>query len=354
MISLSISKERLRKILFIGSILLTVFVFIDLSIIPEVLHDDYKISRLGFQIPIILLLIAYSWHASFDKNRQMAILLTITVVTFANYWMIQQSWLKAEYPFSYEGTLLYTFFAFFVMRINFKYGLMYVVLSLLGFGALIIKYPVYGSFNTINFGFVAMAQTICLFGLYTLNDSLNKVDSLTVKLQELSRVDQLTGLFNRRAYEQDGKLLFEHTKRLKVSFCVIMIDIDNFKDYNDAYGHQKGDDAIRIQANILKSIFQRQSDILGRFGGEEFIIIVSNISESGAQKMAQRILNAWHKEQIPHGAGDGAEFLSCSIGIANKVPTGQETLESFIGEADEALFKAKDGGRNQFKVSSAD
>ena len=351
MISLSISKIRLRKILSIGGILLTIFVFIDLRIIPEILHTDYLISRLGFQIPAILLLIAYSFHTKFDENRQTAILLCIFVVTFANYWMIQQSWLKAQFPFSYEGTLLYTFFAFFVLRINFKFGLFYVLLSLIGFAALISAYPVYGTFNSVNFGFVAMAQIICLFGLYTLNDSLNKVDNLTVKLQELSRVDQLTGLFNRRAYEQDGKLLFDHARRLKVTLCIIMIDIDNFKDYNDTYGHQKGDDAIRVQANILKSIFRRQSDILGRFGGEEFIIITSNISESGSQKMAKRILDAWYDERITHGAGDGGKYLSCSIGILNKIPDDKDTLKSLIGIADEALFKAKDAGRNRYLLA---
>ena len=151
---------------------------------------------------------------------------------------------------------------------NFKYGIVYVCLSLMGFGYLVLNYPIYGVYNSVNFGFVAMAQIICLFGLYSLSDSLYKVHNLTVKLQQLSRIDQLSGLFNRRAYEQDGKILFEHAKRLELSMAIFMLDIDNFKDYNDAYGHQKGDEAIRIQANILRSIFKRESDIIGRFGDQ--------------------------------------------------------------------------------------
>ena len=351
MISLSIGINTLRRILLISCILISAFIVIDLNIIPALLHTDYLISRVVFQIPAILCLYVFTFHGSFEKHRQLAILLCVLVVTFANYWIIQQSWLKAAFPFSYEGTLLYTFFAFFVMRINFKFGLFYVVISLLGFGVLIQAYPIYDTFNLTNFGFIAMAQIICLYGLYTLNNSLNRVDSLTSKLEELSRIDQLSGLYNRRAYEQDGKLLFEHARRLNVTLSIFMIDIDNFKDYNDAYGHQKGDEAIRQQANIMRRVFKRESDILGRFGGEEFIVITTNLSEARAQRMAQLVLEAWRDERIPHGQGSGGQFLSCSIGIMNTIPAENQSLDTLIGKADEALFKAKDAGRHRFELA---
>ncbi|MBT8449072.1 MAG: GGDEF domain-containing protein [Gammaproteobacteria bacterium] len=352
MVSLSIGKNSLRRILLIGCVLMAVFIFIDLRIIPAVLHNDYLISRLGFQIPAVFLLYLFTFHTRFEDFRQIGLLLCILVVTLANYWIIQQSWLGAKFVFSYEGTLLYTFFAFFILRIKFKFGLIYVALSLLGFGVLVLSYPIYGMYNSVNFGFIAMAQIICLYGLYTLNNSLNKVDDLTAKLQELSRVDQLTGLLNRRAYEHDGAIVYEHAKRLQIALSVFMIDIDNFKDYNDAYGHQKGDEVIAIQANILKSIFKRQSDIIGRFGGEEFIVITSNLTENVAERMAQRVLDSWMAELIPHGKGAGGVYVSCSIGIVSVVPSDNTTLKKFIGMADTALFEAKAAGRNRYKSTT--
>jgi diguanylate cyclase (GGDEF)-like protein len=353
MISFTVNKTKLRGILFIGALLIAVFAIIDLRMMPEILHRDYLQSRLVFQIPTLLLLIAFTYHKRFEEFQQLATLTAISIVTFSNYWLIQTCWIKAGFAFSYEGTLLYTFFAFFVIRINFTYGLIYVILSLIGFAALVAAYPVYGEYNSVNFGFVAMAQIICLFGLYSLSDSLAKVHRLTAKLQELSRIDQLSGLYNRRAYEQDGKLLFEQAKRLKLSVSIFMIDIDNFKDYNDAYGHQKGDEAIRVQANILKSVFKRESDIIGRFGGEEFIVIANNMTTDASERMAQNILSAWQRERIPHGKGAGGRYLSCSIGIMNIIPYQEMTFNELIGLADEALYTAKSEGRNRYQIAKA-
>jgi len=233
---------------------------------------------------------------------------------------------------------------------NFKFGIIYVLFSLAGFGLLLSLYPIYGNYNSVNLGFVAMAQFICLVGLYTLSSSLSKVHSLTQKLQELSRIDQLSGLFNRRAYEQDGNVLLENAKRLQVSFSVFMIDIDNFKDYNDAYGHQKGDEAIRIQANILKSTFKRQSDIIGRFGGEEFIVISNDMTTSLSELMGQKIIDAWVEEKLPHRNDAGKEFVSCSVGIVRVIPSGGLSLKQLIGMADDALYKAKNDGRNRYQL----
>ena len=329
-----------------------VFGIIDLRMMPESLHNDYLFSRFAIQIPTLLLVAAFTYHKSFERFQQVTILLMATIVTFANYWLIMTCWNKENFAFSYEGTLLYTFFAFFIMRINFKFGLVYVAVSLTGFGALVLEYPVYGEYNSVNFGFVAMAQLICLYGLYNLSKSLNKVSDLTAKLQELSRVDQLSGLFNRRAYEQDGKLLFEQAKRSEISVSIFMIDIDHFKDYNDAYGHQKGDEAIKTQAKILKSVFARESDIIGRFGGEEFIVIVNNIDATTSEKMARKILDAWGEKRIEHGHGKGGKYLSCSIGIMNIVPNKKMSFHDMIGMADNALYQAKSEGRNRYLIET--
>jgi len=351
MIALSLNKTSLRWILLVGSVMMGIFIFIDLSIIPAALRNEYLISRLAGQIPALLLLLFYTYHASFERHQQTAILFSILVVTYANYWLIYQCWTKAGFAFPYEGTLLYTFFAFFVVRMNFGFGLIYVGLSLAGFAALLIGYPIYGEYNSVNFGFVAMAQSICLVGLFTLTNTLREVHTLADRLRDLSRIDQLSGLCNRRAYEEDGSMQFEQARRLHIPLTIFLLDIDNFKDYNDAYGHQQGDEVIRTQAEILKSVFKRQVDIVGRFGGEEFIVIANDMNHAPAQVMAQKVIDEWARRQVPHGKGAGGPFVSCSIGIASILPDKTMTLTTLIGWADDALYSAKHKGRNRFELN---
>ena len=351
MISLSLNHNSLRWILLVASSMMAIFIPIDFTILPVELRPEYLISRLGFQIPALLLLLGCSFHPGYIRYQPPAILCTILVVTYSNYWLIQQCWIKASFAFSYEGTLLYTFFAFFVVRINFRFGAAYVALSLVGFTALMTSYPIYGEYNFVNLGFVAMAQSICLVGLFTLTGSLKEVHTLAEKLRELSRVDQLSGLFNRRAYEQDGTVQFEQARRLQVPLAIFLLDIDNFKDYNDAYGHQQGDEVIKIQAEILTSVFRRQVDIIGRFGGEEFIVIANNVNYNNAERMAKLVIDGWAERRVPHGKGSGAAYVSCSIGIASLVPNDSITLTKLIGLADEALYQAKDNGRNRYETA---
>ena len=349
--AMSLDVRSLRWIMLVGAAMMAVFIFIDLAIVPDELTREYLISRLALQIPALLLLLLYTFHRTYEQYQQSALLLAMVVITYANYWLIQQSWMQAEFAFSYEGTLLYTFFGFFVMRMNFKFGITYVLLSLIGFGALVLSYPIYGEYNFVNLGFVAMAQSICLVGLFTLTRSLNEVDTLAERLHAVSRLDQLTGLFNRRAYEKDGSLQFEQARRNGVPLTVYLVDIDNFKDYNDGYGHQQGDVVIRAQADILRTVFKRQTDIIGRFGGEEFIIIASSLGLDEAQAMASRVLDKWAERKEPHGKGKGGPYVSCSIGISTLVPSGKLKLTQQIEFADQALYRAKENGRNRFEVA---
>lgn len=352
-LAMSLDVRSLRWILLVGAGMMGVFIFIDLAIVPDELTREYLVSRLVFQIPALLLLLAYTYHRTYEQYQQSALLLAVVVVTYANYWLIQQSWNQARFAFSYEGTLLYTFFGFFVVRMNFKFGITYVLLSLSGFAALMMFYPIYGDYNFVNLGFVAMAQSICLVGLFTLTRSLQQVDTLAERLHALSRLDQLTGLFNRRAYEQDGSIQFEQAKRSRIPLSVYLVDIDNFKDYNDGFGHQQGDVVIRMQADILRAVFRRQMDIIGRFGGEEFIIIAGSLGADEAQTMAQRILDQWAERKVPHGKGKGGPHVTCSIGVSILVPSGPLTLVQQIEFADRALYRAKENGRNRFEVATA-
>jgi diguanylate cyclase (GGDEF)-like protein len=127
-----------------------------------------------------------------------------------------------------------------------------------------------------------------------------------------------------------------------------MVDIDNFKHYNDHFGHLAGDDAIVKQAKILTRTFQRDTDILCRYGGEEFVVVVLDCTPQDCERMASSILQHWKMERLPHAPELDSAFLSCSIGVYSETPNSDSTPESFLKQADDALYLAKDQGKARY------
>ncbi|MDU0353662.1 GGDEF domain-containing protein [Paraglaciecola aquimarina] len=125
----------------------------------------------------------------------------------------------------------------------------------------------------------------------------------------------MTNILNRGTYENRLSHLLELSKRSGYSLCVFLIDLDNFKAHNDGYGHLQGDEIIKLQADMLKAIFLRDSDIVARYGGEEYAVVVNNLTEQQCIDKANKIIQAWQHKKIPHGKVAGQEFISCSVGF---------------------------------------
>ena len=127
-----------------------------------------------------------------------------------------------------------------------------------------------------------------------------------------------------------------------------MIDIDNFKAFNDHYGHLQGDECLTQVAQQLKSAVQRPRDFVARFGGEEFIVLLPSIQPEGIAVVAERLQQALERLMIPHAYSNAGKFVSVSMGLAWCEPDGSYRPEQLIAAADEALYSAKDAGRNGF------
>ena len=132
-----------------------------------------------------------------------------------------------------------------------------------------------------------------------------------------------------------------------------MLDLDDFKKYNDSFGHQQGDEAIKEQARIMKQVFKRETDILGRYGGEEFIVVLSDISKEQVEKHSQAILDKWNDTKLKHADEAKHPFMSCSIGVAYASKVGEISIDWLIDEADKALYEAKEKGKAQYVVTEA-
>jgi len=166
-------------------------------------------------------------------------------------------------------------------------------------------------------------------------------------LEQLATRDGLTGIANRRTF--DEKLGNEWKRQLRDSrtLSLLMIDVDHFKLFNDAYGHQAGDNCLQQIARVLEQVVFRPGDLVARYGGEEFVVILTATHAQGAGIVAQRILDRVAELAMPHSGGEGGR-VTLSIGIASSLPHPDTELESLIAAADAALYQAKHAGRNRF------
>jgi len=168
------------------------------------------------------------------------------------------------------------------------------------------------------------------------------------KLLELSYVDQLTNIPNRRAYDERLTYEVQATKRSGEEFSFLLIDIDNFKEYNDIYGHTDGDIVLFRVSNQIRSILPRKTDFIARYGGEEIVVILSYTPLEEAQIIAKKILQCILDLNIEHSYSKFNQLLTVSIGVTST----KTCIENVVDNADQALYKAKNNGRNRFEVYS--
>ncbi|HQV22118.1 MAG TPA: GGDEF domain-containing protein [Agitococcus sp.] len=177
-----------------------------------------------------------------------------------------------------------------------------------------------------------------------------ELDRLNRALDKMSREDPLTGLANRRAFDDALNQEWDRAKREQQSIALLYMDVDFFKLYNDTYGHNIGDVCLRRVGQTLKQALRRPADLAARYGGEEFVVLLPNTNADGAIDVAQRILKHIDALALPHSRSKAAPHVTLSIGITFNVPQKQSTLTEFLAKADAALYKAKEHGRHQYQM----
>lgn len=175
-----------------------------------------------------------------------------------------------------------------------------------------------------------------------------EIQRLNKELAALARRDALTGLANRRAFDESLAMEWDRALREKTSIALLMVDVDHFKLYNDSYGHPAGDACLARVAALLEGIAQRPGDLAARYGGEEFALLLPDTGMSGALEMAQRLLEETDRLALPHNRSTTAAHVTTSIGIAAGVPLPGMSLQQLVDNADAALYDAKHAGRHRF------
>ncbi|BCM26178.1 hypothetical protein ZMTM_24370 [Methyloradius palustris] len=166
------------------------------------------------------------------------------------------------------------------------------------------------------------------------------------QLEELSTTDGLTGIANRRRFDEELQSEWSRAVRSSQPLSLAIIDIDWFKNYNDHYGHQEGDECLRKVAGILASVISRGGDFLARYGGEEFVFIAPDTDVDHAAAIAHKICDAFQAAGLPHELSNYG-YVTVSIGVASMIPQQASKPYTLVKAADKALYLAKGQGRNQ-------
>lgn len=178
-----------------------------------------------------------------------------------------------------------------------------------------------------------------------------ELDLMTQELAMISRQDALTGLPNRRHFDEVLAREWAICARESAPLSLLFIDVDHFKRYNDLYGHRAGDECLARVGRALGQAL-RSSDFVARYGGEEFIGIVRRTQDAALEALASRVLQAVDELAIPHAGSEATPHVTVSVGVACMIPTGEVGPERLIQMADEALYRAKAAGRHRYETFS--
>jgi diguanylate cyclase (GGDEF)-like protein len=173
-----------------------------------------------------------------------------------------------------------------------------------------------------------------------------QLEEANAKLQSLSELDPLTGIANRRRFEETLGREWRRAMRDGLPLSLVMIDIDSFKDFNDAHGHQVGDQCLRRVSHEIREALTRPGDLLARYGGEEFAAILPSTPLRGAESVAE-VLRGRVESMATRHPGAPRGVVTISLGVATANPGTASSAEALVAEADEALYRAKRAGRNR-------
>lgn len=176
-----------------------------------------------------------------------------------------------------------------------------------------------------------------------------KLDEANRELSRLSAVDGLTGIANRRSFDDALVREWRRAMRTRTPVGLILVDVDNFKQYNDHYGHQMGDECLKAVAATLDAQPKRSADLVARYGGEEFVAILPDTDPEGAMQVAEQMRCAVERLALPHAKAQARDTVTISVGVASAAPESGDAsgFVRLLQDADKALYAAKGSGRNR-------
>ncbi len=191
---------------------------------------------------------------------------------------------------------------------------------------------------------------------YSLVVLTRRLDEANRELTRLTSVDGLTGIANRRCFDETIQREWQRARRNRLPLSVLMVDVDFFKQYNDGYGHQAGDECLITVAKALETQLKRPGDLVARFGGEEFVVVLPETNAIGARRVAEQLRKGIAALALPHAYSEIGQTLTVSVGVSTAYPApedGTTVTARLLDNADQALYAAKKAGRNRVVVGES-
>jgi diguanylate cyclase (GGDEF)-like protein len=188
-------------------------------------------------------------------------------------------------------------------------------------------------------------------GVVAISRDMTEQKDLQDKLASLATLDGLTGIANRRHFDERLEEEWARAKRDGTSLSLLLIDVDHFKKFNDQYGHPAGDACLRALARILAAQARRPGDLAARYGGEEFALLLPNTGAEGCVEVGERVREALRELSMLHALNPPSRLVTVSLGGATNVPAQAMVSDSLVAAADRALYAAKESGRDRLVMS---
>jgi len=342
-----------RVSLLVGFLLTALFFWLGRPVTSAVSAPLADAIRFGLLTPIFLITIILSFMPRQRTLFRRVLLLTALSIALAHVALSLM--LPAEmHQLAFAGLPVVIVFVFFALGLFMQTAMLVGLLTLISYvgGALLVGMPL--AQLGFNASILLVTIVICGMGSYVLEHAMRERYLESHLLAEMVDRDGLTGLYNRRAFDRYLENAWAIAKRQRCSLCVMLADIDFFKAYNDHHGHQAGDECLRKVASALSRAARRPLDFAGRFGGEEFILLLYDIEMESAAMLAEQLRNAVAGLRLPHRSSAVSQVVTVSIGVAVVTPTETaRSLQGVIQLADQALYRAKKEGRNRVVIEEA-
>ena len=308
--------------------------------------EPIYVLRLGVACPALILILATSLFPPLHRHYDWIVSVAV-VVSGLGVMAISGIAAAAGAPQFQMGDVFVIAYATMFLGLLFRAVVWVSIALITGFAALGILLGVAAQDLAFAGSVLGAMALMCALSAGRL-ERLERTSFLeTLLLNDIAERDGLSGLYNRRMFDVLARQLWQQARRDRQALQIILVDIDHFKPFNDRYGHQAGDHCIRLVANVIAGAAKRPLDFCARYGGEEFALVLYAPSEMQPEHLAEKIRREISALAIPHASSSVADVITVSIGSAIAEPGTSRSLEGLIQTADEALYRAKQTGRNR-------
>lgn len=339
----------LRASLGIVALSLLAMFEIEHVVMPEVGAMLPNFLRIGVLVPTMILAFALTFvpRAETWYPRLMTVLLPIALMVVA--WVTLWAWSLGEDRL-FARLVIATIAIYFLFGMPFRLALLASLFAMAFYTAAARSMDMSALELTNFLTMLFVANVLCAVGAYNM-EYIRRMAWLEAQLlDEVAQRDGLTGIYNRRRFDEHLGHVWQHAVRENRPIALLFVDIDHFKAYNDRYGHQAGDEAMKAVANVLTRFARRPLDLVARYGGEEFAVVLYDTTQAYASEVAERLLEDVRGLGIPHQDSSAAPVLTISVGVACVQPVARRSSAGLLQLADQALYAAKDGGRNRWHL----